>query len=273
MSMSDPISDMLTRIRNAQLVGQTSGGDARLEAEGRHRHRCSRTKATSRTSPLRENGGKPQLEIGLKYYAGRPVIERIERVSQPGLRIYKRPRRHPARDERSGRGDRVDLARRDDRPQGARPTASAAKCSASSPKEQTAMSRIAKYPVAVPDKVRSDDRRTVEISVKGPLGTLIAARCRPDVEVEEGRREPLEFKVIGNSSQANAHVGHDARAGRQHGAGRDQGLREDAQAGRRRLPRAGAGRQAEPVRSASRIRSCTRCRRASRWRRRRRPRS
>ena len=36
-----------------------------------------------------ENDGKPTLEIGLKYYAGRPVIERIDRVSKPGLRIYK----------------------------------------------------------------------------------------------------------------------------------------------------------------------------------------
>jgi small subunit ribosomal protein S8 len=38
---------------------------------------------------LRENEGKPVIEIGLKYYAGKPVIEKIERVSRPGLRIYK----------------------------------------------------------------------------------------------------------------------------------------------------------------------------------------
>jgi small subunit ribosomal protein S8 len=38
---------------------------------------------------LRENEGKPQLEISLKYYAGKPVIEKIERVSRPGLRIYR----------------------------------------------------------------------------------------------------------------------------------------------------------------------------------------
>ena len=38
---------------------------------------------------VRENAGKPLLEISLKYYAGRPVIEKIERVSRPGLRIYK----------------------------------------------------------------------------------------------------------------------------------------------------------------------------------------
>jgi small subunit ribosomal protein S8 len=38
---------------------------------------------------VKANDGKPQLEIALKYYAGRPVIERIERVSRPGLRVYK----------------------------------------------------------------------------------------------------------------------------------------------------------------------------------------
>jgi small subunit ribosomal protein S8 len=39
---------------------------------------------------IADNDGKPQLHIGLKYYAGRPVIERLERVSRPGLRVYKR---------------------------------------------------------------------------------------------------------------------------------------------------------------------------------------
>lgn len=38
---------------------------------------------------MRENAGKAELDIALKYYAGRPVIERIERVSKPGLRVYK----------------------------------------------------------------------------------------------------------------------------------------------------------------------------------------
>ena len=38
---------------------------------------------------MRDEGGKSQLEIALKYYAGRPVIERIERVSRPGLRVYR----------------------------------------------------------------------------------------------------------------------------------------------------------------------------------------
>lgn len=87
MSMSDPIADMLTRIRNAQamekLVVSMPSSKVKL----------------SIAQVLKDEGyidgfsvkgeSKPELEIQLKYYAGRPVIERIERVSKPGLRIYK----------------------------------------------------------------------------------------------------------------------------------------------------------------------------------------
>ena len=88
MSMSDPIADMLTRIRNAQRVDKASVSmpssklkvaiAAVLKDEG-----------YIEGFEVKANNGKPELEITLKYYAGRPVIERIERVSKPGLRIYK----------------------------------------------------------------------------------------------------------------------------------------------------------------------------------------
>ncbi len=88
MSMSDPIADMLTRIRNAQSVDKavvtmpssklTVAIAQVLEDEGY----IDDFKVSSET-------GKSELQIALKYYAGRPVIERIERVSRPGLRIYK----------------------------------------------------------------------------------------------------------------------------------------------------------------------------------------
>ena len=88
MSMSDPIADMLTRIRNAQMVEKTSVSMP-----------SSKLKLAI-AQVLKDEGyidgytvtgeqAKPQLEIALKYYAGRPVIERLERVSRPGLRIYK----------------------------------------------------------------------------------------------------------------------------------------------------------------------------------------
>jgi len=87
MSMSDPIADMLTRIRNAQMIEKASVTMP-----------SSKLKVAI-AQVLKDEGyiddfvikgeSKAELEIALKYYAGRPVIERIERVSRPGLRIYK----------------------------------------------------------------------------------------------------------------------------------------------------------------------------------------
>jgi small subunit ribosomal protein S8 len=88
MSMTDPIADLLTRIRNGQSARKTSVtvGASKLKtailkvlkAEG---YIADFTAAS--------NDGKPMLAIELKYYEGRPVIDRIERVSRPGLRIYR----------------------------------------------------------------------------------------------------------------------------------------------------------------------------------------
>lgn len=88
MSMTDPIADMLTRIRNAQAAEKFS---VQIPA--------SRTKGAL-AKVLKDEGyiadvtersidGKAVLEVALKYYAGRPVIELIQRVSTPGRRVYK----------------------------------------------------------------------------------------------------------------------------------------------------------------------------------------
>ena len=87
MSMQDPLSDMLTRIRNAQMAGKKT-----VEMPG------SKLKAAV-ASVLRDEGyvagfsasddqGKPRLAIELKYYDGKPVIAEIDRISRPGLRSY-----------------------------------------------------------------------------------------------------------------------------------------------------------------------------------------
>ena len=88
MSMSDPISDMLTRIRNAQGAEKTvvSMPSSKLKAAIA---KVLKDEGYIEDFAVRGEGAKPQLEISLKYYAGRPVIEKIERVSRPGLRIYK----------------------------------------------------------------------------------------------------------------------------------------------------------------------------------------
>ena len=88
MSMSDPIADMLTRIRNAQLVEKASVSmpSSKLKVAIAQ---VLQDEGYIENFKVSSEGGKSQLEIALKYYAGRPVIERIERVSRPGLRVYK----------------------------------------------------------------------------------------------------------------------------------------------------------------------------------------
>lgn len=88
MSMSDPIADMLTRIRNAQ------GVDKAVVAMPSSKIKVAIAQVLKDEGyidgfSVRTEDGKAQLEIALKYYAGRPVIERIERVSRPGLRVYR----------------------------------------------------------------------------------------------------------------------------------------------------------------------------------------
>ncbi len=87
MSMHDPISDMLTRIRNAQRANKVA------VAMPSSKLKCAIAKVLKEEGYIEDFAvsadAKPVLEIQLKYYAGRPVIEQIKRVSRPGLRVYK----------------------------------------------------------------------------------------------------------------------------------------------------------------------------------------
>ncbi|HPQ96808.1 MAG: 30S ribosomal protein S8 [Thiothrix sp.] len=88
MSMSDPIADMLTRIRNAQ---------------GAHKASVSFPASRMKKAVLNvlvdegyinsyqvdENSGKPLISVSLKYFQGKPVISRISRASRPGLRVFR----------------------------------------------------------------------------------------------------------------------------------------------------------------------------------------
>jgi small subunit ribosomal protein S8 len=86
--MSDPIADMVIRIRNAQMVGhvEVAMPASKLKASIA---KVLKDEGYIEDFALRENGVKKELRIGLKYYAGKPVIERLERISKPGLRVYK----------------------------------------------------------------------------------------------------------------------------------------------------------------------------------------
>jgi len=88
MSMSDPIADLLTRIRNAQQVAKPSVSVPSSKVKVAIAQ-VLKDEGYIDGFQIKGDGGKAELEIALKYYAGRPVIERIERVSRPGLRVYK----------------------------------------------------------------------------------------------------------------------------------------------------------------------------------------
>jgi len=86
--MTDPVADMLTRIRNAQMAQKNSVAmpSSKLKAAIAA---VLKDEGYIDDFAVRDAEGKSQLDIALKYYAGRPVIERIERISRPGLRVYK----------------------------------------------------------------------------------------------------------------------------------------------------------------------------------------
>ena len=88
MSMSDPIADMLTRIRNGQVRGKvtiTMPSSKQKDAIAN----LLKDEGYIADFSVEGEGAKPQLLLKLKYYRGKPVIEYLKRVSRPGLRIYR----------------------------------------------------------------------------------------------------------------------------------------------------------------------------------------
>jgi small subunit ribosomal protein S8 len=88
MSMTDPIADFLTRIRNGQSSGKPEvyvpASKVKLSIA-----KVLKDEGYIEDFSAIEHEGKPTLAVQLKYYQGRPVIDRLERVSRPGLRVYK----------------------------------------------------------------------------------------------------------------------------------------------------------------------------------------
>jgi small subunit ribosomal protein S8 len=86
--MSDPIADMLTRIRNGQAAKKTT-----VELPSSKQKvaiaNLLKNEGYIQEVSVNENGAKPTLVLELRYFQGRPVIDLIKRVSRPGLRVYK----------------------------------------------------------------------------------------------------------------------------------------------------------------------------------------
>ena len=88
MSMQDPIADMFTRIRNGQMAQKVS---VTMPSSKLRVAICEVLKAEGYIADFAASGDvKPVLEVTLKYFEGKQVIDTIERVSRPGLRIYKK---------------------------------------------------------------------------------------------------------------------------------------------------------------------------------------
>lgn len=88
MSMQDPIADMLTRIRNGQAANKIAISMPSSKLKVAIANVLAAEGYIESVKVL--DGVKPELEITLKYFQGKPVVESIQRVSRPGLRIYKR---------------------------------------------------------------------------------------------------------------------------------------------------------------------------------------
>ena len=88
MSMHDPIADLLTRIRNAQRAGKPDVS-APASSVKVALVKVLKDEGYVADYAVTREGGKARLDVQLKYHEGRPVIDRLERVSRPGLRIYR----------------------------------------------------------------------------------------------------------------------------------------------------------------------------------------
>ena len=94
MTMTDPISDLLTRIRNAQLAHHAS---VTMPSSKLKVAVCRALKDEGYVESVKVSAGKKiELTVGLKYHGGRPVIEKLRRISRPGLRIYRDRHELPA---------------------------------------------------------------------------------------------------------------------------------------------------------------------------------
>ena len=175
MAMSDPLGDMLTRIRNGQMANKSAikAPASKLRAnvlEVLRREGYIRGFETVDSAAARR-----ELEIELKYHNGEPVIRELRRVSKPGRRIYKGVNELPQRLQRPGHRDRLDAARGPVRRRGARRAGRRR-----SPLHGVLTCReSASIPCAVPGGVTvAVEGQTV--SAKGKLGAL-AVTLPPEV--------------------------------------------------------------------------------------------
>ena len=173
--MTDPVADMLTRVRNACYGGPPAGGHAGVQAQGRDRAAAPRQPLHRRTSRCWMTGAHGLLRLYLKYHNDAPVIRELRRVSAPGLRRYVKAREIPRVKNGLGMAILSHAAGAHDRPRSAhRPSGRRA---ARGGLVGGAMSRIGKRPVPIPKGVTVTRRRA---GAHGE-GTQGRARAGPSI--------------------------------------------------------------------------------------------
>lgn len=95
MNVSDPIGDMLTRIRNAQMRGKSTTSTPASKLRGWVLDVLKEEGYIRGYDKMDDENGKPQFSISLKYFEGRPVIRELSRVSKPGRRVYANVKEMP----------------------------------------------------------------------------------------------------------------------------------------------------------------------------------
>ena len=271
MSMTDPIADMLTRIRNAQTARKPS---VTLPAS---KQKLAVAKVLEQEGYLasvdvRERRRQGHADARAEVLPG-PARHRAHPAREPSGPAHLQARRRVARRAgRPRRRDRVDVAGRHDErsSQGAGSRRRSALHRPLITNRVTTMSRVGKKPVEL-GKDLSAEVKGQSVTIKGKKGSLTL-----ETELRgrgHGRRQRREGRAALGQQLRQRDGRHDARAPREHGHGRHEGLREKARARRRRLPRRGAGQEAEPDARFLASRGVPDSRRASRSRRRARTRS
>ena len=243
MSMSDPIADMLTRIRNAQMVEKptVTMPSSKLKVAIAQ---VLKDEGYIDDFAVRGEAEKPELEIALKYYAGQPVIENHRARQPPGPAHLQGPARHSERDERSRRCHRDHAEGRDDRPQGASGRDRRRSALLRVVRGEIAMSRVGKMPLALPKGVdvhaerRADQRQGLHGNACPRNEPLVTIRN------ENGR---LLFAPKDDSPEADAMSGTMRALVANMVGGVTAGFEKQLALVGRRLSRRGTGQQAEPA--------------------------
>ena len=234
MPLTDPLGDMLTRIRN----GQQAKKDSVLSPASKLRARVLDVLQREgyirgyREEALGDHAG---LRIELKYFEGQPAIQHVARVSRPGRRVYSGAQELPR--VRNGLGITIVST-----PKGVLSDAEAryAECRRRSARGGVLMSRIGKRPVALPSGVTATTEGQI-LSVKGPKGTL-TLQMRDEIRYDIGE-DGISVQPA-NAVQGGARLlGHAAHLGAEPRHRRDRGLHQDARDHRRRLSRQRPGQE------------------------------